>query len=446
MSTDAQTEAETAGGESPGGESLSGESPGGESLSAVAARVPEPQSLEETGLSPQLLMELAAKTMYYRGQATEGDLGEWLRLGRRAVDRLVEAMKRDGLVEALTQVGLLQFRYALSEKGRQRAIDAFERDQYMGPAPVAFEDYVALQSEQSVRALEVASADIERALAGLVQPSELVAAIGAGIVSAGAVLLYGPSGNGKSSVAAAIREMLREPMAIPHALELGGRIMRLFDAAVHEELPDAEGLSHDRRFAICHRPMVTLGTELTLDDLVAVYSETDHTYTAPPQLKAAGGVLVVDDLGRQGVQPVELLNRWMAPMATGVDQLGLKSGGMLRVPFDVLLVFATNLEPSELGDEAFLRRIRHKVLIPDPTRAEYIEIFHRAAEARGIPFEQESLDVILSEYYVQDGRPLRGSHPGDLLENVVDFARVDGVEPRMSAAALRRACDAYFVR
>ena len=417
-----------------------------DSLRPVAARVPEPQSIEATGLPWHLLAELAAKTMYYRGRATEGELADWLGLSRGVVDPLAEGMKHDGLVETLSQAGPLQFRYALTDKGRQLALDAFGRDQYVGPAPVAYEDYVALQSEQAVHSVSISIVDIEGALAELVQPPELVAAIGAGIVSAGAVLLYGSSGNGKSSVAAAIREMLREPIAIPHALDLGGRIMRLFDPSVHEEVVGGERWSYDRRFALCHRPMVTLGTELTLADLTAVYSETDHTFMAPPQLKAAGGVLVVDDLGRQAIQPAELLNRWMAPMATGVDQIILTSGERLRMPFDMLLVFATNLEPGELGDEAFLRRIRHKVLVPDPTRAEYLEIFRRAAAARGIPFEREAVEVVLREYYERDGRPLRGSHPGDLLQNVSDFSRVDGSEPAMTVAALRRACDAYFVR
>lgn len=417
-----------------------------ESLRPIAARVPEPQSIAETGLPPHVLTELVAKTMYYRGQATEGDLAQWLGVSRGVIDPLAEAMKREGLIETLSQAGLLQFRYALTDAGRRRALEAFERDQYIGPAPVAHQTYIALQSAQAIRALHIAAADIKRALSKLVQPAEVVAAIGAGVVSAGTLLLYGASGNGKSSVAAAIREMLTEPMAVPYALELGGRIMRVFDAGVHEEVGDAEGLSYDRRFALCHRPMVTLGTEMTLSDLTAAYSETDRTYMAPPQLKAAGGVLVVDDLGRQAVQPAELLNRWMAPMASGVDQIGLRSGEMIQMPFDMLLVFATNLEPSDLGDEAFLRRIRHKVLVPDPTRAEYIEIFRRAAEAHGIPFESETVEVVLREYYEPEGRPLRGSHANDLLQNVADFSRFDESEPRMTVEALRRACEAYFVR
>ena len=420
--------------------------PTASAASAVAARVPEPQSIEATGLPARVLTELAAKTMYYRRQATEGDLAKWLGLSRPVVDRLTEVMKAEGLIEALSRAGLVEFQYALTDRGRRVALEAFDRGQYVGPAPIAFPDYVELQSEQAVHSLQVSTVDIERALADLVLPAELVAAIGAGVVSAGAVLLYGPSGNGKSSIAAAIRGMLHEPMAIPHALDLGGHTMRLFDAVVHEEVAGTEELSFDRRFALCHRPIVTLGTELTLADLEAVYSETDHTYMAPPQLKAAGGVLVVDDLGRQAILPAELLNRWMGPMEANVDQLGLKSGEMLRVPFDMLLVFATNLEPRDLGDEAFLRRIRHKVLVPDPTRNEYLEIFRRAAATIRIAFDPEPVDVILHEYYDRDGQPLRGSHPGDLLQNVVDFARVDGSEPMMTVAALRRACDAYFVR
>lgn len=418
----------------------------GASLGRVTMRVPEPQSVEETGLQPQVITDLVAKTMYYRGRATEGDLAEWLGLSRGVIDGLAETMRRDGLLETLSAAGPLQSRYALTDTGRRRAVDAFERDQYIGPAPVAFEDYLRVQGQQAVHSLNISAVDVERALASLVQPSELVRAIGAGVVSAGAVLLYGASGNGKSSVAHSVRAMLSEPMAVPHALELGGRIMRVFDARVHEVQPDAEGQRYDHRFAICHRPMVVLGAELALDDLAAVYSETDHTYMAPPQLKAAGGVLVVDDLGRQAVQPAELLNRWMTPMATNMDQLALRSGELVQVPFDVLLVFATNIEPRELGDEAFLRRIRHKVEISDPTREEFIEIFRRAAAAQNIPFETEVVELVLREYYEGDDRPSRGSHPADLLQNVVDFSTIDGVVPAMTAEALRRACDAYFVR
>lgn len=415
-------------------------------LQSLAALVPEPRSIDETGLTLHVLAELTARTMYYRGEATEAQLSDWLGLGRAVIDELTEAMKRDGLLEALSHAGPLQYRYALTGRGRERALESSKRDGYVGPAPVPYQQYVDLQAAQSVRALDISPDDVRDALAHLVQPAAVVAAIGAGVISAGSVLLFGESGNGKSTVAAAVRDMLTAPMAVPHALELGGRTMRVLDARVHEPYPGADSAHIDGRFALVRRPMVTLGTELTLSDLEIGYAEADGTFMAPPQVKASGGVLVVDDLGRQAVPPAELLNRWMAPMATGVDQLNLRGGEMLRVPFDVLLVFATNLSPGDLGDEAFLRRIRHKVAVPDPSRAEYLEIFRRDAARLDIPFALEPVEVILREYYEADDRPLRCSHPGDLLQNLIDFANLERVTPELSNAALRRACDAYFVR
>lgn len=417
----------------------------GSGVAIAAARVPELRSIDDTGLRVDVLTDLAAKSMYFRGQATEGDFADWLGLSREVVDPLAQTMKRAGFVETLSHAGPLQYRYTLTDSGRRRALEALDRDQYVGPAPVPYESYVELQSKQSIHSVAISMESIAAALSDLVLPANTISAIAAAVVSAGAVLLYGPSGNGKSTIAASIREMLHEPLAVPYALDLGGRTMRIFDGGVHQSLPEDALVPHDRRFALCHRPMVTLGTELTLGDLEAAYSPVDRTFMAPPQLKAAGGVMVVDDLGRQAVLPAELLNRWMAPMATNVDQIGLNTGERLRVPFDMLLVFATNLEPNELGDEAFLRRIRHKVLIPNPTPADYLEIFRRGAEARGLEFDPSAVETILAEYYEPTSRPLRGSHPGDLIRNVEDQAKVTDTEPQVTVDALRRACDTYFV-
>ncbi|MEZ4503850.1 MAG: hypothetical protein R3C39_14605 [Dehalococcoidia bacterium] len=416
-----------------------------EALSAVLDLTPEPRSILETGLSTHALVDLCTKTMYLRGRATDTDIGDWLGLSHAIVTELVEAMRADGLLEALSQAGPLQYRYALTAAGHHRAAEAMQRDGYVGPAPVPYDHYLRIQAQQSVKDLHITPATVREALGGLVQPSGLVSEIAAGVLSAGVLLLYGPSGNGKSTIAAAIRGMLQSPLAIPHALDIGGRTMRLFDARVHEMHPDADLVTIDRRFAIVRRPLVTLGTELALSDLDVGYVESDRTYTAPPQVKANGGVLVVDDLGRQLVRPVELLNRWMAPMATGIDQLSLRGGELLRFPFDVLLVFATNLEPRDLGDEAFLRRIRHKVAVPNPTTEEFMRIFELDARRLGVPFARRPVEDAIEAYYEAPGRPMRGSHPGDLLQNIVDFARVEDATPELTTESLRRACDAYFV-
>jgi predicted ATPase with chaperone activity len=414
-------------------------------LRSVLDLTPEPHSVAQTGLASHVLVDLAAKTMYYRGRATDSDLSDWLGLSRAVVAEVADGMRREGLLETLSQAGPLQYRYALTSAGHQRAVEAFQRDGYVGPAPVPYEDYLEIQSRQSVKALEITPETVRHALAHLVQPPPLVSDVAAGVLSAGALLLYGASGNGKSTIAEAIRQMLLAPMVVPYAIDIGGRTMRLFDARVHEAHPDADLVSFDRRFAIVQRPLVTLGTELALSDLEMGYVESDRTYVAPPQVKANGGVLVIDDLGRQLVRPVELLNRWMAPMASGMDQLSVRGGELLRFPFDVVLVFATNLEPRDLGDEAFLRRIRHKVAVPDPTHEEFVEIFHREADRLGIPFNEQPVERILAFYYDGQSRPMRGSHPGDLLQNVIDFAKVEGGHPELSVESLSRACDAYFV-
>jgi len=421
----------------------------------------EPRSIEETGLAAQTIIELIAKTMYYRARATESQLSDLTRLSRPVIDDVTALMKRQGLLEATSQAGPLQYEYALTERGRQQALDAFERGYYVGPAPVRYEDYLAVHATQSVRSIKITRSDVSDALAHLVQSEDLVSAVGAGVVSVATVMLYGPSGNGKSTIASAIREMLRTPVAIPHALDIGGHTVRVFDPRTHEalaasmegvdpeeDLPLDSGLrsnSFDRRYVMCRRPLVTLGSELTLNDLEMGFSAIDRTYTAPPQLKANGGVLVVDDLGRQRVRPDELLNRWMAPMATGIDQLSLQTGEMVRVPFDVILVFATNLDPRDIGDEAFLRRIRHKVHVPDPTREEYAEIFRREAEAMGLEFDNEAVEHVLADFYDAQFRPLRGSHPGDILRNLRDFATFAGTAPVLTKEALDEACRAYFV-
>ncbi len=423
---------------------------------------PAPYSVEETGLSSQVIVELIAKTMYYRSRATEGELADLTRLTRPVIDEVTALMKRQGLIEATTQAGPLQYEYGLTERGRQQALVAFERSHYIGPAPVPYDHYLRVHAQQSVRGIRVTPSEVEAALSHLVQSESVVHAVGAGVVSVATVMLYGPSGNGKSTIASAIREMLRTPVAIPHALDIGGgHTVRIYDPRTHQAVDDPgrdggeeresnlggglRGTSFDRRYVLCRRPLVTLGSELTLADLEMGFSSADRTYTAPPQLKANGGVLVVDDLGRQRVRPEELLNRWMAPMATGIDQLSLQTGEMIRVPFDVILVFATNLDPRDIGDEAFLRRIRHKVHVPDPSRDEYIEIFRREAEAIGLAFSAEAAEYVLREYYEPQVRPLRGSHPGDILRNLQDFATFAGEPPALTAAALDRACRAYFV-
>jgi predicted ATPase with chaperone activity len=345
----------------------------------------------------------------------------------------------------------LQRELALTDRGRQHAAEAFERDRYIGAAPVPYEQYLESQAQQSVSGLRIRSTAVRQALSHLVQSDELVSRVGAAIASTSTLLLHGPSGNGKSAIAAAIRQMLDQPIAIPYAVEISGQVVRLYDPRIHEKIPPSENsethsaqLRPDRRFITCHRPLVTLGSELTLAGLEMGFAPGDGTHTAPPQMKANGGILVVDDLGRQVIRPEELLNRWMSPMATGVDQVTLHTGETIRVPFDVIMVFASNLTLDEIGDEAFLRRLRHKVPIPNPTEGEYREIFRRAAVELEIPLDEHAVEHVIENYYRTRVRELRGAHPFDILRNLRDFAIFEEAEPRATRDALSHACDSYF--
>ncbi|MFN8637963.1 MAG: hypothetical protein U0360_00540 [Dehalococcoidia bacterium] len=431
------------------------------STPALASGVPRaPLTVRDTGLAPTVLIDLVAKAMFYRVRQTPGELGELLHLTRFVIEEVLAAMREEGQVEVAGPASALEYYFALTTRGRALAEDAFGRGRYVGPAPVAFNDYLATQAQQSVRLLHPTATQIRQQLAPLVLRSRIVDAIGAAVVSTGTVLLYGPSGNGKSTIAAAIRGMLPGAVAIPYAIDVSGQTIKFFDGRVHEPLhrgsntaepvSDESVRAMDGRYALCRRPLVVLSSELKLADLELAFSEADATYIAPPQMLANGGVLVVDDLGRQLVRPEELLNRWIGPIGTGWDHLVLRTGETLEVPFDSLLVFATNLDPHDLGDEAFERRIRHKALISSPTRDEFLEILRREAVVQRIEFVEEVAAEFVDAFYEDDsylgeGRAPRGSHPGDILRNLMDFARFEGRPPEMTLERLHEAAEAFFV-
>lgn len=414
-----------------------------------------PLTIAETGLSPSVLVDLLAKAMFYRVRVTPQELGEQLHLTRNVIEEVLGRMREETLVEVVGPASALDYYFALTARGRTLASEAFERSRYVGPAPVPFHEYLVLQAQQSVRTIKPTAAQIRQQLSGLVLRPRVVDSIGAAVVSTGTVLLYGPSGNGKSTIASAIRGMLPGTIAVPHALDVDGHTIKFLDGRVHERIsrgalgsqPESAEAARtmDQRYALCRRPLVVMGSELTLTDLELVYSTVDGTYVAPPQMKANGGVLVVDDLGRQLVRPEELLNRWIGPMGTGWDHLVMRTGETLEIPFDVLLVFATNLDPHQLGDEAFERRIRHKALIPSPTRDEFVEIMRREAAAQRIDFDQGVAEDFVDTFYLAEGRAPRGSHPGDILRNMSDFARFEGAPPEMTPERLRAAAEAFFV-
>ena len=427
--------------------------------------ISQPRKAEETGLDFGLLLDLCLKTIYYNGRPAARYIASQMALSFNVVEELLHFLKREQFCEVTGSTGLGEqnYNYALTAKGAEKAEEVLERGRYVGPAPVPFAQYVEVLGRQSVKKLVIDRERALRALDELVLDVQTLEAVGPAVNSGKAVLLYGGSGNGKSTMAKAIGGMLDGEVLVPHAIEVNGHIVKVFDHRTHEEvappliierrlpeteeevLPSGRERRRDRRWAMVRRPVVMAGGELTLRDLELRYDPVSKFYVAPLQVKANGGVLVIDDFGRQIVQPRELLNRWIVPMDKGWDNLMLQTGESVEVPFDVLLVFSTNLPPAQLGDEAFFRRIRHKVEVTNPTREHFLEILRRACANSRVPYSEAGAAYLIERHYETSGRPFRGCHPGDIVELVEDIAHFRGVEPRLEPELLDVACASYFV-
>ena len=409
-----------------------------------------PTSVKDTGLGLGLLVDLTMKFMYYEGNLTGYELSERLRLPYSGVvDQVLDFLKREQLVEIKGTGGFAEsaFQYAISDKGRATAREALERSQYAGPAPVTLQAYTEGFRRQPLVDVVVHPRTMREALAHLVINEDTFAHLGPAVNSGRSLFLFGHPGNGKTAIAESIGEMLlEEAIYVPHAIAIGGQIVRVYDSVNHK-LADQSGSmdKEDSRWVRIQRPVIITGGELTLDTLDLVYDENSKHYEAPFQMKANGGMLLIDDFGRQTARPRDLLNRWIVPLEKRIDFLTLHTGRKIEVPFDVLIVFSTNLEPRDLVDEAFLRRIRHKIEIKDPSWDEYREIFQRMCRARNVPFEEQSLTYLIQEHYLRAQRVKRACHPRDLIAQVIDIARYLDVEPTLSKDLIDLACESYFV-
>jgi hypothetical protein len=424
--------------------------------------IPPPiTSIEETGLTQLWLQDLALKVLYFRGYQTAFSLSEAMALPFAGlVDGILDALKREKFVEVKTQTGIGagSYQYAITGAGIGRAREALERSQYAGPAPVPLMDYNESVRRQSRARLAVLPHMLKSALKDLVLSDITLERLGPAVNSGTSIFLYGPPGNGKTSIATAVGEMvLQEEMYIPYAIEIGGQVVKLFDSVNHVRAPE-NGNSHaqanaglkagnkqDPRWVRIKRPFVMVGGELTLEGLDLVFDDVNKFYEAPFQVKANGGVLLIDDFGRQLVRPRDLLNRWIVPLENRIDYLSLHTGRKVEVPFDVMIVFSTNLPPRDLVDEAFLRRLRHKILVEDPTPDSYREIFKSIASTRGVSYSDRGLAYLLQEWYIKRSRKLRASHPRDICDQILDIARFMNVEPVMTKEMIDKAAGAYFV-
>lgn len=417
--------------------------------------------LEDTGLSALWLQDLALKILYFQGVLSGFKVAEELSLPFVGVtDVILDGIKREKLVEIKSSsVGLGEgsYLYAITGAGVDRAREALDRNQYAGPAPVPIAAYNKAIIRQSTHRVAVSESGMQQILSDLVLASSTVDQLGPALNSGSSIFLYGPTGNGKTSVARAFGQMvMSQDMYIPYALFVDGQVIKLYDSVNHELVPEdnsnnlkyensRQNQKWDARWIHIRRPFIVVGGELTLAGLDLVYNDNFKFYEAPFQVKANGGILLIDDFGRQLVRPRDLLNRWIVPLESRVDFLTLHTGRKIEIPFDVLVVFSTNIPPRDLVDEAFLRRLRHKIEIGDPTFDEYRLIFQRVAENRKIPYNDQALAYLLEQWYIKPNRKLRASHPRDLCDQLLDIARYRGTDPAMTNELMDLAAHSYFV-
>ncbi len=410
-----------------------------------------PTSIKETGLGLGFLTDLALKIMYFEGNLSGYELAERMKLPYNGVvDQVLEFLKREKLCEVKGAGGFAEaaYQYAIADKGRAMGREALDRSQYAGAAPVTLETYYQSIHDQPLGDVVVHQRKMRQALAHLVINEETFSQLGPAVNSGRSIFLFGHPGNGKTAIAESIgRMILGDAMYVPYAAEIGGQIIRVFDSVNHVEVeaPPGVGKKADPRWVRIRRPVIITGGELTLEALDLVYDENNKYYEAPFQMKANGGMLLIDDFGRQQARPRDLLNRWIVPLEKRVDYLTLHTGRKIEVPFDVLIVFSTNLAPRDLVDEAFLRRIRHKIEIDNPSWDEYREIFRRMCEAKNVPYDDRGLAYLIQEHYLKLNRSKRACHPRDLVDQLIDIARYLNVPVELNKDLIDRACEAYFV-
>ncbi len=427
---------------------------------------PCPMTLEEAGLGLMTLADLLLKQLYLQGNTLGVQLARQVRLPFQLVEEALRFLKSEKCLEVLSGdlIGPASYRFNLTDSGRRRAQESFQQCRYVGPAPVSLDAYVKRCRLQEVSSVTCRMEALQAAFAGLIIRQGLLEELGPAVCSGKSIFLYGSPGNGKTMIGKGLGRFLNDhggEIHVPYAVEAEGSIITLFDPTIHtptdrEELADEhstfsaisagigeEPPNADPRWRRVKRPVVITGGELTMEMLDLRYHRESNFYNAPLHIKANGGVFLIDDFGRQIVSPRDLLNRWILPLEDRMDYLTLATGKKLAIPFEQLIVFSTNLDPRELVDEAFLRRIRHKIKVGSPTRDVYSEIFQLCCEQRQIPFDARAVDYLFTNYYDQ-GKPPRSSDPRDLLEITLSICRFRNQEVSLKPELLAEASDRFF--
>lgn len=415
----------------------------------------EPATLDDLHVPQNLVIDLVFRLLYSEGNVGLARFTEVLKIPKALIDDILLWMQKEHLVEvskASAELGRLSNVYTLTSMGEERARSAMERSLYIGPVPVSIPHYNQVIELQTQSWQKISGEQVQSALSHLVLPPNFHRAIGPAINGGRSLFLYGPPGNGKTTIALAIGKLLAgtDPIFIPYALTAGGQIIQIHDRLVHHQVP-AEKIRtanlgrFDQRWALIERPAVATGGELKMDALDLRFDPIAKFYEAPLQLKANGGMFLIDDFGRQQVTVRDLLNRWIVPLESGIDFLRLQSGQTIVVPFRQLTVFSTNLDPHQLVDDAFLRRIQMKVAVRPPDEKRFYQIFTRTAKELEVPFDRDAFLYLLQKWYRQSGRSLQAVHPRDILRIIRAICEYEGSAPRMTPELIDEACASYFV-
>ncbi len=403
-----------------------------------------PQTAEQTGIRRGLLEDLALKILYLSGEMTLVELSNHLCLSLGVVEEIFQFFRKEHLCEVKGMSGGTH-RIACSGEGRQRAADLLSLNQYTGAAPVSLADYCARVKHQSVKATAVRPEQLEEAFQELVIGDDMMLRVGTAVVSGTSMFLYGPPGTGKTSIASRISSIYNDYVWVPYAVEVDNQIITVFDPGVHRRRLESDIHDSDRRWVLCHRPCVITGGELVPEMLELQFNPVSRYYSAPLQMKANNGTFVIDDFGRQRMRPQELLNRWMTALDQRIEYLALPGGRKFEIPFDVLVVFSTNLSPSNLGDDAFLRRIPNKIKVEFATPEQFIKIFHREAEEkRGLAVDDAVINFLVDHLTNEIRVPLAHCYARDLLDQIFWAARYLNAKPEYNSKLAKWACSNYF--
>jgi predicted ATPase with chaperone activity len=414
-------------------------------IEPLAGPTIKPQSMADLDIRQTVLEDLALKILYLSGSLSIFELAEKTRLSFEVANELFFRLRAEHYCQVTGMEGNIPH-IAITSQGRNRGMELLAQSQYAGVAPVSLQSYVDQARRQSVRNATVRPPDVERAFAHLVIDQKILRQFGTALNSGSAIFLYGPPGTGKTTMAAALSRVLAEDAVwIPHAVEIDGQIITVYDPAVHRHAQQAQPENRDERWVLCYRPAVMVGGELTVEMLDLEFNPLTKFYVGPVQMKANNGVLIIDDFGRQRLRPEELLNRWVVPLDRRIDFLTLAGGKKIEIPFEMLVVFASNIDPYALVDQAFLRRIQTKIKIGTVSDDHFREIFRRYASETNVEGEAEICNELIA--YIRDSlkQELRSCQPRDIVNQVIWNAKYEGKKPFIDSAALSQAVEAYFL-